>query len=90
MIKVIHDTKYENLINWLVSIRKERGLTVRDVGALIGEHHQLVSRIETLQRKLNVYEYIQYCDALEINSDEGLNLLKKNISEESVGRTFKS
>ena len=90
MIKVIHDTKYENLINWLVSIRKDRGLTVRDVGALIGEHHQLVSRIETLQRKLNVYEYIQYCDALEINSDEGLNLLKKNISEESVGRTFKS
>lgn len=90
MIKVIHDTKYENLINWLVSIRKERGLTVSDVGALIGEHHQLVSRIETLQRKLNVYEYIQYCDALEINSDEGLNLLKKNISEESVGRTFKS
>ena len=90
MIKVIHDTKYENLINWLVSIRKERGLTVSDVGALIGEHHQLVSRIETLQRKLNVYEYIQYCDALEINSDEGLNLLKKNRSEESVGRTFKS
>ena len=78
MIKTIHDTKYESLIRWLTSIRKERGLTVRDVGALIGEHHQLVSRIETLQRKLNIYEYIQYCEALEINPDEGLEILKAN------------
>lgn len=76
MIKTIHDTKYENLIRWLASIRKERGLTVREVGKLIGEHHQLVSRIETLQRKLNIYEYIQYCEALEINPDEGLEILK--------------
>jgi transcriptional regulator with XRE-family HTH domain len=76
MIKVIHDTKYESLINWLVTIRKERGLTVRDIGSLIGEHHQLVSRIETLQRKLNIYEYIQYCEALEIDPDEGLEILK--------------
>lgn len=65
-----------NRFRWLASIRKERGLTVRDVGKLIGEHHQLISRIETLQRKLNIYEYIQYCEALEINSDEGLEILK--------------
>lgn len=76
MIKTIHDTKYEKMIEWLVSLRKERGLTVRDIGALIGEHHQLVSRIETLQRKLNVYEYIQYCEALEINPDVGIEILK--------------
>jgi hypothetical protein len=79
MIKTIHDTKYENLIRWLVSIRKERGLTVRDIGALIGEHHQLVSRIETLQRKLNIYEYVQYCEALDINPMEGLNILTTKI-----------
>ncbi|HBY85875.1 MAG TPA: hypothetical protein DEO86_08380 [Colwellia sp.] len=79
MIKTIHDTKYENLIRWLVSIRKERGLTVRDIGALIGEHHQLVSRIETLQRKLNIYEYVQYCEALDINPIEGLNILTTKI-----------
>lgn len=76
MIKIIHDTKYENLIKWLVSTRKDRGLTVRDIGALIGEHHQLVSRIETLQRKLNIYEYVQYCEALDIDPNEGIEILK--------------
>lgn len=76
MIKTIHDTKYESLIKWLVSIRKERGLTVRDIGILIGEHHQLVSRIETLQRKLNIYEYVQYCEALKVSPDKGLDILK--------------
>jgi hypothetical protein len=76
MIKTVHDTKYESLINWLISIRKERGLTVREVGALIGEHHQLVCKVEALQRKLNIYEYIQYCEALEIDAGKGLEILK--------------
>lgn len=76
MIKTLHDTKYESLIRWLASIRKERGLTMRDIGALIGEPYQFVHKIETLQRKLNIYEYIQYCEALEIDPSIGLEILK--------------
>ena len=49
---------------------------MRDIGALIGEPYQFVHKIETLQRKLNIYEYIQYCEALEIDPSIGLEILK--------------
>lgn len=43
---------------------------------LIDEPFQLVSKIENIERKLNVYEFVQYCEALGLEPIEGINLLK--------------
>ena len=75
MIKTVHTPKYEALIKWLISVRKDRGLTVRELGALIDEPFQFVSKVETGQRKLNVYEFVQYCEALNIDPTQGIILL---------------
>ncbi|ABV37072.1 transcriptional regulator, XRE family [Shewanella sediminis HAW-EB3] len=58
--------------------RREQGLTVRDVGILLDEPFQIVTKIETCQRKLNVYEFVQYCSALKLNPKEGIDLLMYN------------
>lgn len=76
MIKHINDSRYKSLIDWLKAARNEQGLTVRDLGKLLGEPHQFVVRIETCERKLNVFEYVQYCEALSISTVEGLEKLK--------------
>lgn len=78
MIKYINHPKYENLIAWLKQSRKARGLTVRELGELIDESHQFVNKVETAQRRLNVFEFVQYCEALNIDPLEGLSLLQTN------------
>ena len=76
MKKTINNPRYESLIKWLVVARKEQGLTVRQLAELIDESHQFVNKVETFQRKLNVYEYVQYCQALNLQPEDGLKLLK--------------
>lgn len=75
MIKSQHDKKYLALLDYLRSVRIERGLTVRQFAPLIGETYQIVSKIETGTRKLTVYEFVQYCDALGLDPKEVIQLL---------------
>jgi len=76
MRKTISTQQYFTLIKWLVAARKEQGLTVRQLAEIIDETHQIVSKIERCQRKLDVYEFVQYCEALNLNPEDGLKLLK--------------
>lgn len=77
MIKSINTEKYQGLINWLKQGRLAKGLSVRDLALLIDEPFQFISKIETAQRKLNIHEYIQYCEALNLDPVEGLALLSQ-------------
>ena len=49
---------------------------MRELGALLDEAHTIVAKVEAGGRKLDVYEYVQYCQVLGLNPDEGLGLLK--------------
>ena len=77
MIKHINDPRYEALVNWLISARKEKGLTTRELGAALDESHQFVNKVETMQRRLNVYEFVQYCEVLDLEPESGIALLKR-------------
>ncbi|RYY02631.1 MAG: XRE family transcriptional regulator [Gammaproteobacteria bacterium] len=77
MIKSVNDKDYQALLRYLKAARDEQGLTVRDVGKLIGESNQIVSKIETGIRKLSVHEYVQYCEAMGLNPLNGIKLLCK-------------
>lgn len=79
MIKSINTEKYQELINWLKAGRLAKGLSIRDLAVIIDEPFQFVSKIETAQRKLNIHEYIQYCDALSLDPAEGLAIFSKKI-----------
>ena len=76
MIKEIENTNYEHLIKWLKQSRLDKNLTIRDLAVLIDEPFQFVSKVENCQRRLNVYEYVQYCKALGVSPNDGLELLK--------------
>lgn len=60
------------LISWLKNARIEQGLTMRDLGVLIDEPHQFIGKIESAERRLDIYEYVEYCKALNIDPVEGL------------------
>lgn len=77
MIKSINIEKYQKLLAWLKEERLNRGLSVRDLALIIDEPFQFVSKIETGQRKLNIYEYVQYCESLDLDPNKGLAILSK-------------
>lgn len=75
MIKSVHHPKYQALLEYLKAARLKQGLTVRDLAVLIDEPFQFVSKVETGQRRLTVHEFVQYCEALNINPAQGIKLL---------------
>lgn len=78
MIKSTNNQSYQKLIAWLKKSRLEKGLTVRQLGELLDEPFQFVSKIENGQRNLSVHEYVQYCEALNIETEIGFRYLSKN------------
>ncbi|QDG40456.1 helix-turn-helix transcriptional regulator [Alteromonas mediterranea] len=76
MIKSTNHQDYQKLIAWLKKARLDRGLTVRQLGELLDEPFQFVSKVEKGQRNLSVHEYVQYCEALKVNYTIGLKKLE--------------
>jgi len=76
MFKSTNHQDYLKLIAWFKKSRLDKGLTVRQLGEMLDEPFQFVSKIENGQRNLSVHEYVQYCDALNIDANVGLNKFK--------------
>lgn len=76
MIKSISSNKYCLLVSWLKHARMDKGLSMRDLAKLIDVPHQFIGKVESIERRLDVYEYVQYCHALDLKPEEGLEFLK--------------
>lgn len=61
---------YADIIRRLVERRKELGMTQADLAKAYGEDQSFISRIERLQRRLDVYEYTVFCRILDIPPGE--------------------
>ncbi|OIN10191.1 transcriptional regulator [Shewanella algae] len=75
MSKTLHAPEYRRLIEWLKAARIERGLTMRDLAAELGVPHSYVGKVEQCERKLDVLEFVQYCESLGISPVKGLVML---------------
>lgn len=67
MAKGIHDRRYRWVVERLVQKRKEKGLSQAAVAALLGKPQQYVSRYETGERRLDIFEYLDAADALGLD-----------------------
>ncbi|MEZ8642601.1 helix-turn-helix domain-containing protein [Vibrio splendidus] len=75
MSKTLHAPEYRQLIEWLKTARAERGLTMREFAAELGVPHSYIGKVEQCERKLDVLEFVQYCEALKVSPDEGIKIL---------------
>jgi transcriptional regulator with XRE-family HTH domain len=67
----IHDSRYRWVIERLVEARKRLGLPQEAVAQRLGKPQQYVSRYETGERRLDIFEYL---DAARVLSVDGLAL----------------
>ena len=74
--KTISSDKYLALLSWLKQERERSGLSMRDIATLINEPHSWIGKIETAERRLDIFEYVKYCEALGVKPKKGLKLLK--------------
>lgn len=75
MNKAITSEKYNKLNLIFKERRLALGLSMRDLGEIIKEPHSFVQKVEANQRKLDIFQYVQYCEALEIDPAETLTIL---------------
>ena len=66
---------YDKLRAWMKQKREESGLSLRAVGELVGRHHSVVGKLEQDRRKIEMLEFIAYCQAVGADPHEGLDLL---------------
>lgn len=77
MQKTIYTTKYRKLVDRIKKERLDQGLSMRDLGGKLNITHSFVSKIEQCERKLDVFEFVQYCEALNISPEDTIKILKK-------------
>ena len=76
MGKTVASEENTRLTQWLKGKRQERGHTMRSLAQVLGTPHSFVGKIENQERRLDVIEFIRYCNALDIDPIEGLAILK--------------
>lgn len=79
MLKSINRPENLILLKWLREQREAKNLTMRDLGEKLNVPHSFIGKVEQGERRLDVIEFMQYCDAIGISSIEGINIiLSKN------------
>jgi transcriptional regulator with XRE-family HTH domain len=59
----------------LKDAREAQGLTMCDLAKKLEVPHSFVGKVEQCERRIDVIEYIKYCQALNINPKDGIQLL---------------
>ena len=74
--KTIFSEKYKALITLIVRLRKERGLTQRDMAVRLGVPHCYVARTEICERRLDIVELIEIFRVFEVPQNEALKIIE--------------
>jgi len=72
MGKTVSSEENAKLTKWLKTKRHEKGYTMRSLA------HSFIGKIENQERRLDVIEFVRYCNALEVDPYEALSLIKAN------------
>ncbi|ASD66154.1 MULTISPECIES: helix-turn-helix transcriptional regulator [Pseudoalteromonas] len=78
MGKTVSSEENGKLTKWLKSKRHEKGHTMRSLAQVLGTPHSFIGKIENQERRLDVIEFLRYCEALEVDPYEGLQLIKED------------
>jgi len=77
-----YSPQYEKLRAWLKAQRQAQNLSLRDVAAKIDRHHSIVGKMEQNRRKIEIVEFVQYCNALGIDPHEGLEIIITSLASD--------
>jgi len=77
-----YSSHYEKLRIWLKKQRDASGLTLREASLAMGRHHSVLGKMEQDRRKIEVLEFVRYCQVLGVDPHEGLEVLISSLQDE--------
>jgi len=75
-VKTIYQEPYLRLVQALVQARKNAGLTQTQVAEKLAKPQSYIAKVEGADRKLDVMEFVELCEAIHQNPSELIKLLK--------------
>lgn len=76
----VHSNEHIWLRNVFLNRRLELGLSQRALGEKMGVLHSFIGKVETGDRRLDIFEFIAYCQGLELDPLAILNQIKEKFS----------
>lgn len=76
MKKAVNSKSYARFAQWLKDERLARSITMKELGEMLEVPHSLVQNVESAERRLDVFEYCQWCEVLDLDPMEGISILK--------------
>jgi transcriptional regulator with XRE-family HTH domain len=76
----LHDDRYQQFVELLVSRRKAAGLSQQSVAEALGWNQSIVAKIETCQRRLDVIELIRMADAIGFDATRLINDVRRAMA----------
>lgn len=73
----ITSDEMQALRDWLYRQREAMGLSMRDLATKLEKPHSYIHKVEQGDRRLDVVEYVWYCEALGVSPEEGLAIISK-------------
>ncbi|MBX9803401.1 MAG: helix-turn-helix domain-containing protein [Caulobacteraceae bacterium] len=73
---------YRAVVETLRTARTEKGLSQREVARRLGKHVSFLNKIELIERRIDVLEFVMLCRALEIDPHGLLERIVGALSEQ--------
>lgn len=77
-MKTIYKAQYEQLIKILIDKRKQKQLTQTELALRLGKPQSYIAKIENKDRRLDVIELIELCEAMSTDASEVIKAVQKN------------
>lgn len=75
---------YEKLRFWLKQKRAATSLTLRDLAPMIGAHWTSIGKMEQDRKKIELVEFVMYCQAIGADPHEGIEVIIQSIEETNM------
>lgn len=72
-----NNTQYQIAVNWLVNQRHLCGVTQSELSERLNKHQSYVSKYENAERRLDIAEFLDICNALGVDAHDLINSLTK-------------
>jgi transcriptional regulator with XRE-family HTH domain len=79
MTNSIHTPEMIALLGWLKLERENRNLSMRALAERMHKPHSYVQKVEQGERRLDVVEYVWYCQTLGVDPLAGVGLIERAI-----------
>ncbi|WP_250459466.1 helix-turn-helix domain-containing protein [Microbulbifer litoralis] len=84
----LYSPEYDALREWLKRARDTAGLSQRALSKKLGLHHSIIGKLESGDRKFELYEFINYCEAINVHPADAFLFVLKSYRKYNEKMSF--